>query len=112
MLQWSLRENDRIRSVVSAVVVDAALKEGVPRVVQESFAPMRRARKRLGVGRGSVVSRRGILTLRACAGLETPITEESHDAIDPQRAEPARRRRVGGINADAVDHRAVKFPQD
>ena len=40
MLPWAWRENDRIRRDASAVLVDAALAEGVPRFVQESFAPM------------------------------------------------------------------------
>lgn len=40
MLPWAWRENDRIRREASAVLVDAALAEGVARFVQESFAPM------------------------------------------------------------------------
>jgi nucleoside-diphosphate-sugar epimerase len=40
MLPWAWRENDRIRRDGSAVLVDAALAEGVARFVQESFAPM------------------------------------------------------------------------
>lgn len=40
MLPWAWRENDRIRRDASAVLVDAALAEGVARFVQESFAPM------------------------------------------------------------------------
>jgi nucleoside-diphosphate-sugar epimerase len=39
MLPWSWRENDRIRRVGSATIVDAAIVEGVPRLIQESFAP-------------------------------------------------------------------------
>lgn len=40
MLPWAWRENDRIRSEASAVLADAAVAEGVGRLVQESFAPM------------------------------------------------------------------------
>lgn len=40
ILPWAWRENDRIRREASAVLVDAALAEGVSRFVQESFAPM------------------------------------------------------------------------
>ncbi|HEX6250252.1 MAG TPA: NAD(P)-dependent oxidoreductase [Gemmatimonadaceae bacterium] len=40
MLPGSWKENDRIRRDGSAAVVSAALDAGVPRVVQESFAPM------------------------------------------------------------------------
>lgn len=40
MLPWSWRENDRIRRDGSAAIVDAALAAGVPRLVQESFAPI------------------------------------------------------------------------
>jgi nucleoside-diphosphate-sugar epimerase len=40
MMRWEWRENDRIRSLGSATLVDAALTAGVPRFVQESFAPM------------------------------------------------------------------------
>ena len=40
LLPWAWRENDRIRRDASAVLVDAALAEGVSRFVQESFAPM------------------------------------------------------------------------
>ena len=37
MLPWSWRENDRIRREGSASVVDAALRAGVSRLIQESF---------------------------------------------------------------------------
>lgn len=40
LLPWAWRENDRIRREASSVLVDGALAEGVPRFVQESFAPM------------------------------------------------------------------------
>lgn len=40
LLPWAWRENDRIRREASAILVDAALAEGVSRFVQESFAPM------------------------------------------------------------------------
>lgn len=40
MLPWAWHENDRIRREASALLVDAALAEGVSRFVQESFAPM------------------------------------------------------------------------
>lgn len=40
MLPGAWRENDRIRREASAILVDAALAGGVPRLVQESFAPM------------------------------------------------------------------------
>ena len=40
MLPWSWRQNDRVRRIGSATIVDAALAEGVSRVVQESFAPI------------------------------------------------------------------------
>ena len=40
MLPGSWKENDRIRRVGSAAIVSAALDTGVPRLVQESFAPM------------------------------------------------------------------------
>jgi 2-alkyl-3-oxoalkanoate reductase len=40
LLPWAWRENDRVRREGSAVLVDAALAEGVGRFVQESFAPM------------------------------------------------------------------------
>lgn len=39
LLPWAWRENDRIRREGSKAIVDAAMLEGVPRVVQESFAP-------------------------------------------------------------------------
>lgn len=40
MLPLAWRENDRLRRVGSATIVEAALTEGVARVVQESFAPI------------------------------------------------------------------------
>jgi 2-alkyl-3-oxoalkanoate reductase len=40
LLPWSWRENDRVRRQGSATLVDAAIAEGVARVVQESFAPV------------------------------------------------------------------------
>lgn len=40
LLPWSWRENDRVRRQGSATLVDAAIAEGVTRVVQESFAPV------------------------------------------------------------------------
>ena len=39
-LPWAWRENDRLRRVASAAIVDACLATGVPRVIQESFAPV------------------------------------------------------------------------
>jgi len=39
-LPWAWRENDRVRRDASAVLAHAALHEGVPRFVQESFAPV------------------------------------------------------------------------
>ena len=39
-IRWFWRENDRIRRVASATIADAAIVEGVPRLVQESFAPL------------------------------------------------------------------------
>jgi nucleoside-diphosphate-sugar epimerase len=39
-LPWSWRENDRLRRVTSAFLVDACLARGVPRLIQESFAPV------------------------------------------------------------------------
>jgi 2-alkyl-3-oxoalkanoate reductase len=40
MLPWAWRENDRIRRIGSATIVQAALSEGIRRIVQESFAPI------------------------------------------------------------------------
>jgi nucleoside-diphosphate-sugar epimerase len=40
LLPWAWRENDRIRREASATLVEAALLAGVPRFVQESFAPV------------------------------------------------------------------------
>lgn len=39
LLPWAWHENDRIRSIGSANLVDAALTAGVTRFIQESFAP-------------------------------------------------------------------------
>ncbi len=39
MLRGAWRENDRLRRVASATLVDAAIDANVPRLVQESFAP-------------------------------------------------------------------------
>ena len=39
-LPWSWRENDRLRRVTSALLVDACIARGVPRLIQESFAPV------------------------------------------------------------------------
>ncbi len=39
-LPWAWKENDRIRRDASAILVDAAIAEGVQRFVQESFAPV------------------------------------------------------------------------
>jgi nucleoside-diphosphate-sugar epimerase len=39
-LPWAWRENDRLRRVGSATLVDAAVAVGVSRFVQESFAPV------------------------------------------------------------------------
>ena len=39
LLPWSWRENDRVRKEGSAILVEAALDAGVPRFLQESFAP-------------------------------------------------------------------------
>lgn len=44
LLPWSWRENDRVRRVGSAVLVDAAIAAGVKRFIQESFAPIYAAR--------------------------------------------------------------------
>ncbi len=40
LMRWEWRENDRVRSLGSATLVDAALTAGVERFVQESFAPI------------------------------------------------------------------------
>lgn len=40
LLPWAWRENDRIRTQASGILVDAAMAGGVSRFVQESFAPM------------------------------------------------------------------------
>ena len=40
MLPWAWRENDRIRRDASALIVDEARAAGVPRFIQESFAPI------------------------------------------------------------------------
>ena len=40
MLPWEWRENDRVRQLGSATIADAALVEKVPRLIQESFAPI------------------------------------------------------------------------
>jgi nucleoside-diphosphate-sugar epimerase len=40
LLPWAWRENDRLRTIASATLVDACTKAGVPRFVQESFAPV------------------------------------------------------------------------
>ena len=40
MLPGAWRENDRIRREASAILVEAAMAGGVPRLIQESFAPM------------------------------------------------------------------------
>ena len=37
MLPWAWRENDRIRREGSAIIADAAMAAGVPRLVQEAF---------------------------------------------------------------------------
>jgi nucleoside-diphosphate-sugar epimerase len=39
-LPWAWKENNRIRHVVSGHIVDAAIAAKVPRVIQESFAPI------------------------------------------------------------------------
>ena len=39
MLPWSWKENDRIRSEGSGILADSAIKHGVERFIQESFAP-------------------------------------------------------------------------
>jgi len=39
-LPWAWRENDRLRRVASAILVDASLASTVGRFVQESFAPV------------------------------------------------------------------------
>lgn len=39
-LPWSWRENDRLRRVTSRLLVDACLAKRVPRLIQESFAPV------------------------------------------------------------------------
>jgi nucleoside-diphosphate-sugar epimerase len=40
LLPGAWRENDRIRRDASRILVDAAIAQGVPRFIQESFAPM------------------------------------------------------------------------
>jgi nucleoside-diphosphate-sugar epimerase len=40
LLPWAWRENDRVRRLGSATLADAALATGVPRFIQESFAPI------------------------------------------------------------------------
>jgi nucleoside-diphosphate-sugar epimerase len=40
LLPWAWRENDRLRRVASAMLVDACLASDVPRFIQESFAPV------------------------------------------------------------------------
>lgn len=39
-LPWAWRENDRLRRDASGILVDACIAAGVPRLVQESFAPV------------------------------------------------------------------------
>lgn len=39
LMSWAWRENDRLRSVASSNLADAAVAEGASRLVQESFAP-------------------------------------------------------------------------
>ena len=39
-LPWAWRENDRLRREASAIVADACMSANVPRLVQESFAPV------------------------------------------------------------------------
>lgn len=39
-LPWAWRENDRLRRVTSGLLVDACLARRVPRLIQESFAPV------------------------------------------------------------------------
>jgi nucleoside-diphosphate-sugar epimerase len=40
LLPWAWRENDRLRREASAIVADACISASVPRLVQESFAPV------------------------------------------------------------------------
>ena len=40
LLPWAWRENDRLRRVASGILVNACLATGVPRFLQESFAPV------------------------------------------------------------------------
>jgi 2-alkyl-3-oxoalkanoate reductase len=40
LLPWAWRENDRVRRVGSAILVDAAIAGGAKRFIQESFAPI------------------------------------------------------------------------
>lgn len=40
LFRWNWKENDRVRSLGSATLVDAARAAGVARVIQESFAPI------------------------------------------------------------------------
>jgi nucleoside-diphosphate-sugar epimerase len=39
-MPWQWRENDRIRRIASATLAEASLAAGVPRFIQESFAPV------------------------------------------------------------------------
>jgi nucleoside-diphosphate-sugar epimerase len=39
-LRWMWRENDRLRRLASAAIVDACIAAGVARLIQESFAPV------------------------------------------------------------------------
>jgi 2-alkyl-3-oxoalkanoate reductase len=39
-IRWFWRENDRIRRFASATIADAAIVESIPRLIQESFAPI------------------------------------------------------------------------
>lgn len=40
LFPWAWKENDRIRRIASAILVDAATASGVGRFIQESFAPV------------------------------------------------------------------------
>lgn len=39
LLPWAWHENDRVRRLASAILVDACLATNVPQLIQESFAP-------------------------------------------------------------------------
>jgi hypothetical protein len=72
LLPWAWRENDRLRRVGSATLVDAALAAGIARFVQESFGPSIPIAATGGATSGELIFERATNLCALRLGLDDP----------------------------------------